>query len=48
VRREQIAALNERADASDLADLGKKKTQKKAGTRVFCGSAALAMCNFDD
>jgi hypothetical protein len=47
VRREQIAALNERADASDLADLGKKKNAK-AGTRVFCGSAALAMCTFDD
>jgi hypothetical protein len=47
VRREQIAALNERADASDLADLGKNNA-KNAGTRVFCGSAAPAMCNFDD
>jgi hypothetical protein len=34
VRREQIAALNERADASDLADLGKKK-RKKGGDARF-------------
>jgi hypothetical protein len=35
VRREQIAALNERADASDLADLGKKNAKKKGGDARF-------------
>jgi hypothetical protein len=35
VRREQIAALNERADASDLADLGKKNAKKGGDARFL-------------